>query len=87
MLTISCPACNSPGPRHAAGSACETCDNGVLVGSVRPAAVAPRPVRRCCRCGTTWARDFHACLNIARLAQEHLAGLSHPDYLTVASAA
>jgi len=42
-------------------------------------------VRRCCRCGTTWARDFNACLNIDRIAREHLAGLNRPDYLTVAS--
>jgi hypothetical protein len=40
-------------------------------------------VRRCNRCGTSWARDFHACLNIDRLAREHLAGLTRPDYLTV----
>ena len=38
-------------------------------------------VRRCCRCGTTWDRDFNACLNIDRLAREHLAGLARPDYL------
>ena len=42
-------------------------------------------VRRCCRCGTSWARDFNACLNIDRIAREHLAGLDRPDYLTVAS--
>ena len=44
-------------------------------------------VRRCCRCGTSWARDFNACLNIDRLAWEHLAGLNRPEYLTVASTA
>lgn len=44
-------------------------------------------VRRCCRCNTTWARDFNACLNIDRIVREHLAGLSRPEYLTVASAA
>jgi hypothetical protein len=44
-------------------------------------------VRRCCRCGTSWARDFNACLNIDRIVREHLAGLSRPEYLTVASAA
>jgi len=44
-------------------------------------------VRRCCRCGTSWARDFNACLNIDRIAKEHLAGLDRPDYLTVASSA
>ena len=38
-------------------------------------------VRRCCRCGTSWARDFNACLNIDRIAREHLAGLTRPDYL------
>ena len=38
-------------------------------------------VLRCCRCGTTWARDFNACLNIDRLAREHLAGLTRPEYL------
>jgi len=43
-------------------------------------------VRRCCRCGTAWARDFHACLNIDRLAREHLAGLERPDYLTAGAA-
>ena len=42
-------------------------------------------VRRCCRCGTSWARDFNACLNIDRIAREHLAGLDRPDYLTIAS--
>jgi hypothetical protein len=42
-------------------------------------------VRRCCRCGTSWARDFNACLNIDRITREHLAGLDRPDYLTVAS--
>jgi len=41
-------------------------------------------VRRCCRCATTWARDFHACLNIDRLAREHLAGFDRPDYLRAA---
>jgi hypothetical protein len=38
-------------------------------------------VRRCCRCGTSWARDFNACLNIDRITREHLAGLTRPDYL------
>jgi hypothetical protein len=40
-------------------------------------------VRRCCRCGTSWARDFNACLNIDRIAREHLAGFTRPEYLTV----
>ena len=32
-------------------------------------------------CGISWARDFNACLNIDRIAHEHLAGLTRPDYL------
>ena len=42
-------------------------------------------VRRCCRCGTTWSRDVHACLNIDRVAREHMAGLDRPDYLKAAA--
>ena len=40
-------------------------------------------VRRCCRCGTSWGRDFNACLNIDRIAREELAGLGRPDYLQI----
>ena len=37
-------------------------------------------VMRCNRCGTSWSCD---CLNIVRIAREHLAGLSRPEYLSV----
>ena len=38
-------------------------------------------VRRCCGCDRTWNRDYHACLNIAVLARELLAGRPRPSYL------
>ena len=38
-------------------------------------------VRRCCGCDRTWSRDYHACLNIAILARELLAGRPRPVYL------
>jgi len=38
-------------------------------------------VRRCCGCDRPWSRDYHACLNIALLARELLAGRPRPSYL------
>lgn len=65
-----CFCCKRP---DAENEACRTDQKG------RPA----WGVRRCNRCGTSWSRDFHACLNIDRVAREHLAGLSRPEYLSV----
>jgi hypothetical protein len=36
---------------------------------------------RCELCSRPWSRDYHACLNIAYLALEHLQGHSRPAYL------
>ena len=68
-----CFCCKRP---DAENEACRTDQKG------RPA----WGVRRCNRCGTSWSRDFHACLNIDRVAREHLAGLSRPEYLSVRGA-
>jgi hypothetical protein len=38
-------------------------------------------LRRCELCSRPWSRDYHACLNIAFLALEHLQGHSRPAYL------
>ena len=38
-------------------------------------------VRRCRGCDRPWSRDYHACLNIALLAREKLAGRPRPPYL------
>ena len=38
-------------------------------------------LRRCELCSRPWSRDYHACLNIAYLALEHLQGHSRPAYL------
>jgi transposase len=38
-------------------------------------------LRRCELCYRPWSRDYHACLNIAFLALEHLQGHSRPAYL------
>lgn len=57
MLATQCEMCGSAGPRHAAGSTCDVCEIGTVVGTVRDdtlmsvmEAVAPARVRPCDRC-------------------------------------
>ena len=38
-------------------------------------------LRRCNICHRPWSRDYHACLNIAHIALEHLDGKPRPSYL------
>ena len=66
---------------HCKHTASENGPHRYLPGAPNQRPVQVWGVRRCCGCDRPWSRDYHACLNIATLARELLAGRPRPSYL------